>query len=183
MDEETAVMRAALIETADVVDQMASTCPPTDEDIRKRCIYCENKGQFTCQGCKNARYCSLECQKKDWPVHRLLCSNPSVTPRPSPSHFVAILFPAREAKPRLIWIQQFSAHHYFFPIIDCWLGPYARYANMITDMNVLLEETGHGAVGHGLFMIGINEQPLLHVPVNESIVALGKPGQMKSCCL
>ncbi|KAI1192904.1 hypothetical protein F5X97DRAFT_315970 [Nemania serpens] len=180
MEEEGAAMKAALNKTAEVVRKMARACPPTDEDIRKRCTYCENKGLHTCCRCKYARYCSEACQTKDWPVHRLLCSDRSDTPRPSPDHFVAILFPAQEGKPRLIWIEQFADQGYFFPIIDCWLAPYARYANMVTDMNVLLEEAGHSAVGHGLVMIGINEQPLPHVPVNESIMALGKPGQMKS---
>ncbi|KAI1146508.1 hypothetical protein F4825DRAFT_191142 [Nemania diffusa] len=176
-------MMAALVKTSEVVQEMASTCPPTDEGIRRRCTYCEDKGQYTCNGCNSARYCSRECQSRDWSVHRVLCGSSSEftkTPRPSPNHVAAILFPAELATPRFIWLEQFSQRGYLFPIIDCWLQPYARHANMIADMNVLLEETGHGTVGHGLAMIGIHEKPLPNVPVNASIMALGKPGQMKT---
>ncbi|KAI1118697.1 hypothetical protein F5Y14DRAFT_399420 [Nemania sp. NC0429] len=175
-----AAMDLALGQTAVVVRTMAATCPETDEDIRGQCTSCEKQGEYTCRGCQYARYCSEECQNKDWPVHQLLCNDLSGMPRPSNNHYAAILFPAQEAKPRLIWIEQYARAGYYFPIIDCWLTPYARHANMITDMNVLLEEAGHSAVGHGLFMIGINEEPLPHVPVNQSIMALGKPGQMKT---
>ncbi|KAI3330745.1 hypothetical protein F4824DRAFT_328349 [Ustulina deusta] len=173
-------MTAALIKTFEVVQKMAKTCPPTDENIRRRCTYCEKNGTYTCNGCECARYCSQECQAQDWPIHRLLCSNLSQTTRPSQDHVRAILFPADETKPRFIWIEQFSESNYLFPIIDCWLAPYARHANMIADMNVLLEEAGHGTAGHGLVMIGIHEQPLPKVPMNMSILTLGKPGQMKS---
>ncbi|TGJ82945.1 hypothetical protein E0Z10_g5820 [Xylaria hypoxylon] len=176
----SAIMTAALTKTFEVVQGMAKTCPSTDEDIRRRCTYCEEKGSYTCNGCEFARYCSRECQTKDWPIHGLLCSNLSQTTRPSINHVRAILFAADEMKPRFIWIEQFSENNYFFPIIDCWLAPYARYANMVVDMNVLLEEAGHGTAGHGLVMIGIHEQPLSDVPVNASILTFGKPGQMKT---
>ncbi|KAI1129969.1 hypothetical protein F5Y10DRAFT_276476 [Nemania abortiva] len=179
----TTAMMAALKKTSKVVQEMARTCPPTDEGIRRRCTYCEMKGRFTCNGCVSARYCSRACQIRDWPIHRLLCGNLSEfnkTPCPSPDHVAAILFPAKEATPRFIWLEQFSEGDYLFPIIDCWLRPYARRANMIADMNALLEEAGHGRVGHGLLMIGAHEKPLPDAPVNASILALGKPDQMKT---
>ncbi|PYH91590.1 hypothetical protein BO71DRAFT_486109 [Aspergillus ellipticus CBS 707.79] len=51
-------------------------------------------------------YCSAECQRKDFSSHKLLCAQFSALPaRPSPNHKRAILFPAEEAKPRMIWVQ------------------------------------------------------------------------------
>ncbi|GAW17499.1 hypothetical protein ANO14919_069560 [Xylariales sp. No.14919] len=180
LEASTAVMAAALAKTYEVVREMAKRCPPTNKVIRRRCTYCEEKGSYTCRGCESARYCSPECQAKDWPIHQLLCGSQSQTTRPSADHARAILFPADETEPRFIWVEQFSKSEYFFPIIDGWLTPYARHANMVADMNALLEEAGHGVAGHGLAMIGIHEQPLPDVPVNASILTLGKPGQMKT---
>jgi len=40
------------------------------------CGYCgkEDPG-FKCSCCKFVGYCSAECQKKDWPEHRLVCTS------------------------------------------------------------------------------------------------------------
>jgi hypothetical protein len=36
---------------------------------------CEKPGTQVCQRCNCNRYCSKECQKHDWPVHKLLCKH------------------------------------------------------------------------------------------------------------
>ena len=38
------------------------------------CHVCTKPGDKICGKCKNARYCSLECQKKDWATHKLSCT-------------------------------------------------------------------------------------------------------------
>ena len=34
---------------------------------------CDQRATKTCKGCLNTRYCSRECQKKDWDSHREGC--------------------------------------------------------------------------------------------------------------
>ncbi|CAJ2504723.1 Uu.00g121170.m01.CDS01 [Anthostomella pinea] len=179
------VRKRALVKTFEVVQQLARTCPPANDEIRARCIYCEKPGTHECSHCKSARYCSQQCQDKDWSIHRLLCSTHAEftdDKRPSPDHARAIIFPAGDVQPRFIWIEKYAEGGYHFPVIDGWLGPYARYSNMITDVNEVLNQAGHGHdVGHGLFLVGLNEHPLPEVPLNASILSLGKPGHMKVC--
>ncbi|OJJ85389.1 uncharacterized protein ASPGLDRAFT_168477 [Aspergillus glaucus CBS 516.65] len=50
-------------------------------------------------------YCSLECQRSDFPSHKLLCKHFSTQPvRPSTEHKRAIFFPVDRSKPRMIWV-------------------------------------------------------------------------------
>ena len=42
---------------------------------------CDNKSKKTCGGCGSlhkASYCSVECQKSQWPVHKAFCKDPEV---------------------------------------------------------------------------------------------------------
>ena len=48
----------------------------------KECIIC-NKTDVklrSCASCRSARYCSSECQKKDWSKHRIICGKRSSRP-------------------------------------------------------------------------------------------------------
>ncbi|KAK0111656.1 hypothetical protein ONS95_002001 [Cadophora gregata] len=60
-----------------------------------------------CQTCKSATYCSAPCSSSDI-LHHTLCSNYATfmasTPRPSPSHKLAVLLPSDLETPRFIWI-------------------------------------------------------------------------------
>lgn len=40
-------------------------CPVTD---------CQKQGSLYCSRCQNVFYCSVECQKKEWPSHKKECS-------------------------------------------------------------------------------------------------------------
>ena len=39
----------------------------------KACLQCSLPASQTCGNCKNAVYCSRECQKLQWPAHKLYC--------------------------------------------------------------------------------------------------------------
>ena len=69
------------------------------------CPCCDEKGIRTCMGCKNARYCSKECQETDWPVHKILCrAFKEVGERPAENMRLTIFFPPNELKPELVWL-------------------------------------------------------------------------------
>ena len=38
-----------------------------------QCQYCGKNGSKRCARCETARYCSRECQAKDWKEHKLVC--------------------------------------------------------------------------------------------------------------
>ncbi|KAH8674471.1 hypothetical protein BGZ60DRAFT_404089 [Tricladium varicosporioides] len=70
------------------------------------CIICNSSNAKSCSSCHSISYCSLECQKSDWPLHKTICKTFTTLPsRPSPSHKLAILFPVDSKDPQLIWIK------------------------------------------------------------------------------
>ncbi|KAJ7152520.1 hypothetical protein C8R46DRAFT_481765 [Mycena filopes] len=55
---------------------MAAVFFPTG--ARSNCVVCGSSGQPVlqrCSGCKFTNYCSSDCQRSDWPMHRGFCSN------------------------------------------------------------------------------------------------------------
>lgn len=58
------------------------------------CSFCDSQGTtahplLRCSGCKEARYCTSECQKRDWPQHKIACKATAMAahsaPNPLPS--------------------------------------------------------------------------------------------------
>jgi len=70
------------------------------------CAICNGSANTKlCASCHSIPYCSRECQKADWPLHKTICKGlTTLPPRPSPSHKLAILFPVDSKEPQLIWI-------------------------------------------------------------------------------
>jgi len=51
-----------------------------DEDTGHRCCACGKRGETQrCSRCRSAVYCSRECQKSDWGVHRKTCRSAKAT--------------------------------------------------------------------------------------------------------
>jgi hypothetical protein len=70
------------------------------------CTICNGSDAKFCSLCHSISYCSTECQKLDWPLHKTICKTfTTLDSRPSPSHKLAILFPVDSKDPKLIWIK------------------------------------------------------------------------------
>lgn len=78
---------------------------PTMESIGStNCPCCKEDGKLTCTGCKNIKYCSVECQQCDWPTHKLLCKTfKAYQERPSEEMRRIIVFPPDDTKPKFEW--------------------------------------------------------------------------------
>ncbi|KAK9442305.1 hypothetical protein VB005_03364 [Metarhizium brunneum] len=80
---------------------------PANTKDPSRCTVCDKHDARFCGRCKSARYCSEECEKADWPTHKLLCkafSNFDVSTRETSKHFRAFFFPVNE-NPKVIWLE------------------------------------------------------------------------------
>lgn len=97
-------------------------------DLPTLCTICGSPNARHCAVCRSAAYCSLECQQTDWRTHRLLCrkfpacAQDNFATRPSPKHYLAILFPMTEKRPSLVWVDSKKDEHevrdYFHPVLN-----------------------------------------------------------------
>ncbi|KAK3306380.1 uncharacterized protein B0T15DRAFT_552155 [Chaetomium strumarium] len=62
-----------------------------------------NTAKSVCNGCKQASYCSRECQVGDWPLHKKVCKDLAGDgvddKRPSPEHRRILFFPMHSSEP------------------------------------------------------------------------------------
>ncbi|KZM20196.1 uncharacterized protein EKO05_0001138 [Ascochyta rabiei] len=68
---------------------------------------CDHEGT-RCKGCLEARYCSQDCQRTDWPVHKPVCeayAEFSDVRRLSEYHKRALSFAEVDNLPRFVWLE------------------------------------------------------------------------------
>uniref|UniRef100_A0A670I3J9 N-lysine methyltransferase SMYD2 n=1 Tax=Podarcis muralis TaxID=64176 RepID=A0A670I3J9_PODMU len=100
----------------------AYTCVLTVNERGNHCECCfaRKEGLSRCGRCKQAFYCNVECQKQDWPLHKLECSamcvfgqnwNPSETVRLT-ARIIAKqkTHPGRTESEKLLSITEFESH-------------------------------------------------------------------------
>ncbi|KAI4945114.1 hypothetical protein J4E91_008091 [Alternaria rosae] len=69
------------------------------------CALCLDEGKLRCVACNGIQYCSKQCQKADWKVHKLICKSFSehMNNCPSQKQYSIIVFPKDEEAPRFEW--------------------------------------------------------------------------------
>lgn len=71
------------------------------------CVMCNTRtGSRQCAQCASTQYCSVECQRADWPMHKLVCKQAKTASddsRPSESHFRVLFFPHEASQPEFCW--------------------------------------------------------------------------------
>ena len=76
------------------------------EVVPTLCTVCDKIGSKICSGCHNIRYCSVECQVKDRPLHKLLRKTfNDFKDRPSTNLVRAVFFPDNGDSPHFIWLE------------------------------------------------------------------------------
>lgn len=64
------------------------------DDVDWKCCNtdCIAKASARCRGCKNARYCSEDCERSDWPLHKQVCQQWSKTLEVTSGATVVLVF-------------------------------------------------------------------------------------------
>ena len=73
--------------------------PDADETMRRMCAACGQRARFSCSRCHTARYCSRDCQKDHWPLHRGDCARAAEDQRSRNAETAALLAKARSQLP------------------------------------------------------------------------------------
>lgn len=114
-DGETDVEEEELSSDSDEESERGTPWEVLERDQRNwkddQCVWCMQNATETCSACQNVVYCSHTCQRLDWPVHKQLCAAiKQHTPRPTPSHRLALAFPQDQDTPELKWINVDNIH-------------------------------------------------------------------------
>ena len=69
------------------------------------CLTCNSPATHKCPRCEGVSYCSANCQRADWMVHKFLCAPNSKRLLPPRKRMVrALLFPEDEATVKVLWL-------------------------------------------------------------------------------
>ncbi|KAH3745501.1 hypothetical protein Pelo_13110 [Pelomyxa schiedti] len=77
----TSVVQAAIGSKEELTEEQAESLAIAQAEAHverplPHCTVCNKPTTKQCSVCGKVRYCSKECQKKDWPAHKLVCRRP-----------------------------------------------------------------------------------------------------------
>ncbi|KAH7091648.1 hypothetical protein FB567DRAFT_490698 [Paraphoma chrysanthemicola] len=152
------------------------------------CAMCMKEGGKACSGCHDMRYCSADCQKSDWPVHKLVCKplkgfSDSDRPQEEGMEYRrALYFPENESRPRFIWIRVFLDTD-GFPTYDHRTLPVETQGvqNITTvTCNFMLGRELDRQIGVVGFFIQVNEDENLPIGLPNKSMAIIDP-ELEHC--
>lgn len=116
---------------------MATKASPADI-----CPTCAEPATLTCAGCRDIKYCSVECRETDWPAHKLLCSTFKTVPdseRPSERMRRVIFFPPDSNKPVFVWKEAIDHPGFQKPMMTPEMGTVYPSSSAIEE-NTITEQ-------------------------------------------
>ncbi|KAI9642454.1 hypothetical protein NHQ30_009259 [Ciborinia camelliae] len=124
-------------------------------DASPKCALCEHAAPTRCSACQCTWYCSVDCQKRDWKSHKLVCKTfsdfagiaqlPSSLRRPANKARLSILLPQDSKTPQLIWIMNDLQYHDRFtstPLLDL-RGEFPGLLGVGADSDISTKRLGH----------------------------------------
>lgn len=169
----------------------AGSFSQAEPSVHNLCNMCESEGTKACGKCGNAYYCSAECQRSDWPMHKILCkafSDFKSDKRPSPEHFRAVIFPMTQGEPEFVWLG-YNQLRGTTTVEHSDLGKVSKIicrsalptpATLYVPITTTAQFSGKG-MAHALCIWGLQVHTTGIVPelLNQSQAALGKPGLLR----
>jgi hypothetical protein len=92
------------------------------------CNKCKLEAGKNCAKCKTKRYCSRECQIKDWPLHKHICESLPFPPKTVPSSVYCFYLPEDGDKIQVVQVEltqcldPVSRKNYAKPVLRQYLG-------------------------------------------------------------
>lgn len=125
-------------------------------DSQSLCPVCPNPSSKICTRCHNIKYCSRECQKKDWSVHSFVCQKfKDIASRPGEGYRRAVYFPVSGNGLELIWLpvdiyrsQDDEPHNFTNPVdhgnVEVELGALLGSDTRVPGLSLKCSDLVHG---------------------------------------